>query len=480
MSTNIWDESNSTGTESDATAANQVTGNNLLNDISTNIGAKADEEATTDSGTFSLIALFKRLLGKYNFLATASKQDTGNNSLASIDSGIKYSDSASLDAFGRLRTSEPANRFDCEMTSGIPLVLDQVTNTGSTITFDTTERDANLNIINTTTGSYAVLAGHYNAPYTPGRSQAIDITGTLNPTNEAGAQVYIFLRNNGTDSDVLQSNWLYASNASTVNWRYSQIFAMDFQSLRVGRIRFGLVRNGIFKPVHEIYNDNTRISGYWQEPNGRPYWRIYNDASNTYTEIGYGDIYNGIGFKLKHSTKIATASLKAICATVKSEGGRDLFDMAGFPFQASKGVTAKTVANTLIPVLSIKVQPTFNSLPNNSLILPQGFTLNNDNPINYHILLNPTLTGANFVQAESNSSVFYDVTASAVTGGIKIKDDYASAGQTKVAVTRNVLGKIIMSANWLYTDGDILTIAAQRVTNSSAATFVAIEWNEIR
>jgi hypothetical protein len=52
-----------------ATAANQVTGNTSLSNIdastsatSTNLGTQADTPATSDSGTFSLIALFKRSL----------------------------------------------------------------------------------------------------------------------------------------------------------------------------------------------------------------------------------------------------------------------------------------------------------------------------------------------------------------------------------------------------------------------------------
>lgn len=53
-------------------------------------GAKADAVASSDTGTFSLIALFKRLLQGITTLiakdfATTAKQDTGNTSLASID-----------------------------------------------------------------------------------------------------------------------------------------------------------------------------------------------------------------------------------------------------------------------------------------------------------------------------------------------------------------------------------------------------------
>ncbi len=47
-----------------ATAAKQDTGNASIASVDSNIGAKADASATSDTGTFSLIALFKRLLAK--------------------------------------------------------------------------------------------------------------------------------------------------------------------------------------------------------------------------------------------------------------------------------------------------------------------------------------------------------------------------------------------------------------------------------
>jgi len=72
-----------------ATAAKQDTGNTSIGNVDTNLGAKADTAATDDGASaWSLIALFKRLLGKFAALATSAKQDTGNASLASIDGKI--------------------------------------------------------------------------------------------------------------------------------------------------------------------------------------------------------------------------------------------------------------------------------------------------------------------------------------------------------------------------------------------------------
>jgi len=98
-----------------STATKQDTGNTALTSLNTAIGAPADTAATTDTGTFSLIALFKRLLGKFPTLvtgrwpvdgsgvtqpvslssvplatdaATATNQATANTSLSNIDADL--------------------------------------------------------------------------------------------------------------------------------------------------------------------------------------------------------------------------------------------------------------------------------------------------------------------------------------------------------------------------------------------------------
>jgi hypothetical protein len=55
-----------------------------LTDIETNIGAKADASATTDTGTFSLISLFKRLLTK---VTTLVSNQTDGSQLTKITDG---------------------------------------------------------------------------------------------------------------------------------------------------------------------------------------------------------------------------------------------------------------------------------------------------------------------------------------------------------------------------------------------------------
>jgi hypothetical protein len=384
------------------------------------------------------------------------------------------------DSFGRLRTSDTGQRFDVEFThDAMPLIMETVTSGGATVAHNATTRDVTLSIVNATNGTTATFASRYHVPYTPGNSQLIDITGALNPQNIAGGAASFFIRNNGSEVETPQASWTGAANVSTINFRYSQILVIDFQSLKVGRIRFGFSRSGVPVLAHVINNDNIRVNGYWQYPSLRPYWRIYNSGGNTIMEKGYGDATNGVGLRYTIPAN-ASATMNAICATVKSEGGKDLFDLDGFPFGISNRVTAKTVSTTLIPVLSIQVQTTFNSLTYRGIVIPNKLTLMCDNPINYRVFLNPTLTGASFVQTDANSAVYYDVTASAISGGILLDDDYAASGGTRSAVTKSIGGKVPLSVNYAGTAGDILTIAAIRTGTTNATTNAAVGWIETR
>ncbi len=60
----------------DASAANQVTGNASLSALDTNLGAKADSAASSDTGTFSLIALVKRLLQSLTTISGNTLKDS--------------------------------------------------------------------------------------------------------------------------------------------------------------------------------------------------------------------------------------------------------------------------------------------------------------------------------------------------------------------------------------------------------------------
>lgn len=402
--------------------------------------------------------------------------------MANVVLSTKPSDNLSVSEFGEIRTAPPGNRADVEFIyDKQPLLFDDISANGGTATHNANGRHIVLAINGTGATAVAGMRQHYHVPYTPGSGQEIDITGTLDAAGIGGGTAYVFLRSTVTGTTIVQSlnqeNWTAAKTG--VNWDESQIFRMSFQSLKVGRIQFSLVRNGLPVKVAEITNDNIRDSGYWQYASLPPYWKIYNEEGNTWIEFGYGDELNGIGFGYTMTENAAVTAI-AICETVKSQGGDRLFDIPGFPFSADNYVTPKTVSTALVPVLSIRVAATFNSLPNRALIIPESFGLQISNPIHYRILYRPTLTNASWTAVNATySGVESDVSATAVSGGIVVDSDYLASSNNQRVFSRGLLGRVIMALGYTGTS-DILTIAAIRTGSSDSSTYASTKWREIR
>lgn len=394
-------------------------------------------------------------------------------------------DARTKDAFGRLRVSATGQRLDGEFIYGKQDdYFDETTNNG-TVAHNATTRDLTLSLGDANNGSYAFVQS-YPVPYTPGNSQLIDITGVLDLAGLGGGTAECFIRTSTSGSAVettyAQSTWTDLKTADEVDWTTSHIFTMDFQSLKVGTVRFGLVKNGVMRQVLAVHNDNVRNSGYWQLANGSAYWRLHTTGGNTYMEVGYGNNANAIGFRYK-ITANANATMKAICCTVKSEGGEALYEMPGLPRAISNQQTAVTASTTLVPILSIRPKTTFNSLENMMLAIPKSWQIQTTQPVRVVLIHDCTLTGAVWADVDTtNSMMEYDVTASALSGGHEVDEVYvpvAGSGVNSRGSTTGPLGKTLL---WNRQDSvtGILTVAAIRTTASDAAVLGTIRWEELR
>lgn len=396
---------------------------------------------------------------------------------------ITFLDDPYHDAFGNLRTASGGNRLDVEFKyNKADDYFDEVTNNG-TCTYNGNSRDITLSISDAVNGTYAEMRSH-PVPYTPGSSQKIDMTGVLDLANLGTGTAEAFLRTtvsgSTTTTTVAQSSWLNG-NTSGIDWADSHILQMDFQSLKVGRIRFVMVRNGLPSDLCEINNDNTRNTGYWQLADGSCYWKVYNEGGATYCEMGYGSPYNAIGIRYKIATATASATMKAICCTVKSEGGDGLREIAGLPYSIDMAQTAKTVATTLIPLISIRPKSTFQTYDNLLLAIPKSITIQTDNPIRLVVLHDCTLTGASWADVDAtNSMMEYDVTATALaTTGHQVSTEYFATAKNTTGQGQGLLGKTVMWYRRNSVSG-ILTLAAIRTTATSASVLAGINWEELR
>lgn len=495
-----------------------LTKETTLSSVNTNIGDKTEQVANSDTGSFSLISLIKRLLQGITTLNLGT--------LSTLKDGPQ------LDAFSKLRVSMDGNRFDNEFIySKREEDIDEVLVGGATSTFNSNSKDITLAIVNTTNGTSASLYSHYDIPYTAGNSQDITLTGSLNLSGIGGGTPYVFLRSKVTG---LVTEEVYdisnIAGTSGIEWAYTQIFNIDFQSLKVGRIRFNMVRNGIPINVYQILNDNKRITGYLQTPTLPIMWRIYNDATYTYTEIGYGDEENAIGFRYR-VPKNALATMRCICATVKSEGSDSIFQMQGKHRSADTGIVSKTVTASITPLLSIRQRTTFRGIVNRGISIPNSFNFYGDNPCRVQVLHNCVLTGAvwipcgnpvlagsfdigewyvisfvgttNFIligatsnaigisfiatgvgvgtgmAVDEHSSMEYDVSATLATAGSLISSEHFATIKNSPSNVYGILGKTLMSLGRKGTP-NIISIVAQRITATSSTSFASFNWNEIR
>jgi len=389
------------------------------------------------------------------------------------------------DAFQRLRVSNTDQRFDSEFIyDKSPLLFDDISAGGGSTTFQANSRDVVLATGGTGTGVSAGLRQHWANIYTSGNSQFIILTGTLNGANLAGGRAEVFLRSSVTGSVteeiIADSTWL-ASTAS-IDWSDSHIFIMDFQSLRVGKIRFGMDRGGLAVAMAQITNDNKRATGYWQTANQPVYWRQYNTASYTYTEIGYGDETNAIGFRYRIAVN-GSQTMRAICSTVKSEGGGDIHDVAGIRYGVGNGVTRRSVTSTtnFLPVLSIQLKATLNTYPVKSIVFPKEIEMTADNAAYYEVRINPVLTGASFASVGADSVTNVDVAATAVTGGRVIKSGYVVGGTSSIKGTADhmLTSKIPLGVSAAGV-GDILSICFVKDSATNASLGCTLVFEEVR
>ena len=109
-----------------------------------------------------------------------------NQAKNTASSLVKLADSGQIDAFSRLRISAPSYAFDAQLTYDLqPLLYEQITANGGTITYDGTNGCAVLGLVAPTSGAVAEMRSFEYFRYQPGRSQLICMTGLFGSSTVA-------------------------------------------------------------------------------------------------------------------------------------------------------------------------------------------------------------------------------------------------------------------------------------------------------
>jgi hypothetical protein len=381
-----------------------------------------------------------------------------------------------VDAFGRLRVSQPYTLFDSQNRYAADNQFDVSTTGTGTTTFLPNEAAVKMEVTGAGVGS--VLRQSYRSfPYQPGKGLLVlatfvmDSSMSLNLTQRVGyyndQNGVFFQRVDGVYSFVLRSYVTGSvSNVRTVNqedWNgdkldgtgdsgytldpsKAQILWMDFEWLGVGSVRCGFIINGQYIVCHTFNNAN--------------------EITNVYMTTAILPVR----YEIVSTTSAVAASMKSICCSVISEGG---FEQTSIDHVARRTTVLGTIGTTFLPVVSIRLASGRTGavvLPNRVQVLP---TTNQ----NYEVALikNPTLTAASWTAVPTDSNVEFDVAATATTGGSIVQTDYVTStgsggvGNTSAATGYNFdlqLGASIAGVS------DIYTVAVRTVSGATTGDVV--------
>lgn len=328
------------------------------------------------------------------------------------NSSVELGDSANLDAFGRLRVSQPfaLNIYKFEYSTDEHYWPTAITGAASE-THLPNESSVQLDVT-AAAGDKIIKQGKIYNQYQPGNSQQIMMTGVFGAHEEGirkrlgyfdgkngvfleqyDGEYAITLRTNtsGTPSDserIAQSSWnidrfQYSSSPSSdpnnpskkkIDFTKSLIFFVDLEWLGVGRVRCGFVQDGLIYYAHEFNNAGVKD-------------KVYMESASL-----------PLRYEIENIGGTNTGTLKQVCSTAKSEGGQEIFGVQHIAARSFYGAVAVTdtsgTGGAYTPILSIRPRQTFHSQDFRGVIIPVEFEVfvEGNFPVEFILVHDGTLT----------------------------------------------------------------------------------------
>lgn len=352
---------------------------------------------------------------------------------------IYAGDSPSIDGFGRWRVSSPYTVFDSkQIFDSRPLIWDDSGSASTSTTHSINEAASRLRVTDTTQGT-RVRQTFRRFPYQPGKSQEVLCTfSELDTGVGLRKRVGYFDNDNGiylesisgsinmcvrssvsgtpVNTVVSQSVWnldkMDGSGPSeiTVDWTQSQILFIDFEWLGVGRVRTGLVIDGIIYYVHQFLNANNNPSVYMSTPVLPLRYEITNFGT-------------GVADDFVH-----------ICSSVISEGGQEKTGIVRHRHHLNGGTyNAGTFGHSAL--IGIRLKP---GKKGASEIISVSLASTTNDEAHWMIVRNPTVAGS-FTWNDVSNSIVQIATgsvANTITGGTHLDGGFFSQATPKTEVLK--------------------------------------------
>jgi hypothetical protein len=266
-----------------------------------------------------------------------------------------------LDAFGRLRVSNPVTLFDSQNRYIDGEQFSSTTATGGNVVYVANESSFNLNV-SAASGSSVIRQSKTVQGYQPGKSLLIMNTfamatlkancrqrvGYFTADNgiyfeAVGTQLNLVIRSSVTGSVVEeripQASWNGNTllSGTVLDPTLTQIFWCDVEWLGVGNVRTGFVINGEFIVCHTFQHANQpgNTTVYMTTATLNPRYEITNTGATS-----------------------GVSTMKQICSTVISEGGYTPSTKIGYVTNNTT-VTRVASANTVTALCSIRLNPAY-------------------------------------------------------------------------------------------------------------------------
>ena len=387
----------------------------------------------------------------------------------------------SVDSFGRLRVGEPHTIFESYNRFGISNTRWNYITTGNgSVSFANTEGCVHMTI-NTGASDSILYETKKVFPYQPGKSLLIMMSTTFaepkaNLTQrlgfyganngvyleESNDTAYLVLRSQSTgtvvNNTVPQNQWNTdrfdgtGPSGQTLDLTKSQIFWSDIEWLGVGSVRTGFIIDGQMHIAHVFHHANLSVSTYMTTACLPLRYEIFNTGTTTGQSL-----------------------MRKICSTVLSEGG---YNQVSLSRSVSNPITGKNLSNGIRnPMVSIRLRAgRLDAVVVPSMIDFYGIQAT---AFKYYIIRNVTsLTNASW-QNTNDSSIEYDLSATALTGGEVVLEGLFKGQEVtqSIDLVQRFDHTLQLTRTLAQANGDIFTIAVEPTTNNDDA-IVSLSWQE--
>ena len=392
-----------------------------------------------------------------------------------------------LDAFGRVRVSNPETLFDSSHRySDNNLWANDITGTAAA-TFVADEGLVDLTV-GSASGDEIIRETTKVFSYQPGKSLLVMSTFVMGAAKDnlrqrvgyygaangiyferVGSALYMVERSSVTgamvDTQVAQADWnqdtLDGNGPSgiTLDASKAQILYMDVEWLGLGTVRTGFIIDGAFVPAHNFNHANLVNTTYITTASLPLRYEMTNDAATS-----------------------GASTLKQVCSTVISEGG---YQLAGAQQSVGTAINAPrtlTTAATFYPVVSIRLKTTrLDAIVILTAVSILGIT-NNAN-YKWEVVVRGTTTGGTWVSAGTNSGVEYNITGTSFavgTGRILATGFFqgSNQGAGPVDILKEALFASQLERDPFTPTAYELTLACTSASNGDQV-LASLDWEEI-